>query len=108
MQKKYINKLDEDLLNKISNIENIRIGAYNIRKNGQGVERKVTENINIVTKKDKPGIDIYIKENTKNETVHIPVILTDGKILILGSFPSEISRRNRFYYTNPNNRFWKV
>ena len=77
MQKKYINKLDEDLLNKISNIENIRIGAYNIRKNGQGVERKATENINIVTKKDKPGIDIYIKENTKNETVHIPVILTD-------------------------------
>ncbi len=77
MPKKYINKLDEDLLNKISNIENIRIGAYNIRKNGQGIERKVTENINIVTKKDNPGIDIYIKENTKNETVHIPVILTD-------------------------------
>lgn len=37
-----------------------------------------------------------------------PIYDKDSKILILGSFPSEISRRNRFYYTNPNNRFWKV
>ncbi len=52
--------------------------AYNIRKNGKGIERKVTENVNIVTKKDKPGIDIYVKENTKFEFVHIPVIITES------------------------------
>ena len=65
MQKKYINKLDEDLLNKISNIENIRIGAYNIRKNGQGVERKATENINIVTKKISRVLIFILKKIQK-------------------------------------------
>lgn len=32
----------------------------------------------------------------------------DSKILILGSFPSPLSRKEKFYYANPNNRFWKV
>ena len=73
-----INKVDENLLNEITNYEEIKKGAYNIRKNGQGIERKVTENINIVTKQDKPGINIYIKENTKFEFVHIPVIITES------------------------------
>ena len=73
-----INKEDENLLNEISNYDEIKKGAYNIRKNGQGIERKVTENINIVTKQDKPGINIYIKENTKFEFVHIPVIITES------------------------------
>ena len=53
-------------------------GAYNIRKNGQGIERKTTENVNIITKKDKPGINIYVKDNTKFEYIHIPVILTQS------------------------------
>ena len=52
--------------------------AYNIRKNGKGIDRNTTANIDIVTKTDKPGIDIIIKENTKNESVHIPVILTEN------------------------------
>ena len=77
MERKYINKLDEELLDKISNLKSIRKGAYNIRKNGKGVERQVTDNINIITKKDKSGIDIYVKDGTQNETVHIPVILTN-------------------------------
>ena len=69
-----INDIDKDLLNEISDVENIPNGAYNIRKNGQGIERKVTDNVNIVTKTDKQGIDIYVKENTKFEFIHIPVI----------------------------------
>jgi Fe-S cluster assembly scaffold protein SufB len=73
-----INKADENLLNEISNLEEMKKGAYNIRKNGKGIERKITENINIVTKEDKPGINIYVKENTKFEFVHIPVILTES------------------------------
>ena len=73
-----INDIDKDLLNEISNLENIPNGAYNIRKNGQGIERKVTDNVNIVTKTDKPGIDIYVKENTKFEFIHIPVIITES------------------------------
>ena len=73
-----INKVDENLLNEITNYEEIKKGAYNIRKNGQGIERKVTDNVNIVTKTDKPGIDIYVKENTKFEFIHIPVIITES------------------------------
>ena len=71
-------QIDKELLSEISDYDGIRKGAYNIRKNGQGIERKVTENINIVTKTDKPGIDIYVKENTKFDYVHIPVILTQS------------------------------
>ena len=75
-----INKIDENLLNEISNVEEIKKGAYNIRKNGKGIERQITENVNIETKKDKPGINIYVKENTKFEFIHIPVIITESGI----------------------------
>ena len=83
-----INRIDKELLGEISNLENIPKGAYNIRKNGKGIERKVTENINIVTKTDKPGIDIYVKENTKFEFIHIPVIITESglKDLVYNDF----------------------
>ena len=73
-----MDNIEKNLLKEIANIEKTPIGAYNIRKNGKGVERNTTENIDIVTKKDKPGIDIYIKEGTKNESVHIPVIITES------------------------------
>lgn len=73
-----INSVDKNLLNEVSNLDNMGKGAYNIRKNGEGIERKVTENVNIVTKTDKPGIDIYVKENTKFEFIHIPVIITQS------------------------------
>lgn len=74
-----INKIDENLLNQISDYDKIKNeGAYNIRKNGQGIERKITENVNIVTKEDKSGIDIYVKENAKFEIIHIPVIITES------------------------------
>lgn len=76
--KENINKIDKELLEEISNLENIPKGAYNIRKNGKGIERKITENINIITKTDKSGIDIYVKENTKFEFIHIPVIITES------------------------------
>ncbi len=76
--KENINQMDQELLKEISNLESIPKGAYNIRKNGKGIERKVTENINIITKTDKSGIDIYVKENTKFEIVHIPVIITQS------------------------------
>lgn len=75
------NKLDAiemNLLKSIADIEKTPMGAYNIRENGKGIARQTTSNIDIVTKQDKPGIDIIIKPNTKNESVHIPVILTQG------------------------------
>ena len=73
-----LNSVDEGVLGEITKLDKIKEGAYNIRKNGQGIGRKVTENVNIVTKTDKPGINIYVKENTKFELVHIPVIITES------------------------------
>ena len=74
-----MDKIDKELLKTISDIDGEEIkGAYNIRKNGQGIERKITDNINIVTKTDVSGIDIIVKENTKFEFVHIPVIITES------------------------------
>lgn len=72
------NQIDQNLLQEVSNLENFAKGAYNIRKNGEGIERKVTDNVNIITKTDKPGIDIHVKENTKFEWIHIPVIITES------------------------------
>ena len=75
------NKLDaieKNLLKAVADIEKTPFGAYNIRENGKGISRNTTANIDIVTKQDKPGIDIIIKPNTKKESVHIPVILTEG------------------------------
>lgn len=73
-----ISQIDKELLNEVSNLENMNKGAYNIRKNGQGIERRVTENVKIENKADKPGINIYVKENTKFEFIHIPVIITES------------------------------
>lgn len=77
---KKINDIQRYMLKKISNIEEMPKGAFNLRQNGKGIERNTTENINIVTKNDKDGIDIFVKENTKGETVHIPVIITKSGI----------------------------
>ena len=71
-------QVDKSLLKEISDIDGEIKGAYNIRKNGKSIERKVTDNVNIVTKEDKPGIDIFVKENTKFEFIHIPVIITES------------------------------
>ncbi|MEL4105430.1 SufD family Fe-S cluster assembly protein [Oscillospiraceae bacterium WX1] len=69
--------VDKKLLQEVADLHEIPQGAYNIRKNGKGVGRNTTANIDIVTKKDKPGIDVIIKPGTKNESVHIPVILSE-------------------------------
>ena len=71
-----MNQVDYDLLASIANLNGTPSGAYNIRQNGQGVERRSTENITILPKTDKPGIDIIVKPYTKGETVYIPVIVT--------------------------------
>ena len=66
------------LLRQIADLEKTPQGAYNIRKNGQADGRSSTANILIESKTDKPGIDIRIKDGTKNESVHIPVIVTQS------------------------------
>ena len=72
-----MNKTDINLLREIADLEGTPKGAYNIRKNGKMEGRSTNANIDIVTKEDKPGIDIYVKEGTKRQSVHIPVIITE-------------------------------
>ena len=68
------------MLEAVADLHGIPQGAYNIRKNGEGFDRQSTENIIIEPKKDKPGIDIIVKPDTKNESVHIPVIITEAGV----------------------------
>ncbi len=72
-----LNALDKLMLEKVAGLHDIPKGAYNIRRNGQGIERNTTANIDIIPKSDRPGIDIIVKPYTKGESVHIPVILTE-------------------------------
>ena len=72
-----MNNVDTNLLKTISGHTEYE-GAYNIRKNGKCIDRKVSDNVNIVSKTDVSGIDIIVKENTKICVVDIPVILTQS------------------------------
>lgn len=76
MEKNNIDKIQMSLLEQIADLHGVPEGAYNIRANGTLARRNTTANIDIITKTDKPGIDIIIKPNTKNESVHIPVVLS--------------------------------
>ena len=73
-----MDKITKDLLEQVAGLHEIPAGAYNIRKDGQLYGRNVSANIDIVTKTDKPGIDIIVKDNTVNESVHIPVIIAQS------------------------------
>ena len=69
--------IEKDLLLKIADLHGVPEGAYNIRGNVELSARNTTAKIDIVTKTDgKSGIDIYIQPNTKNESLHIPVIIS--------------------------------
>ena len=72
-----MDQIQKDLLLQITDLHKIPEGAYNIRANSESAGRNTTANIDIVTKTEGvQGIDIYIKPNTKGESVHIPVIIS--------------------------------
>ena len=72
--------IQKRILMEVAGLESVPHGAYNIRANGVSAARSVTANIDIVTKADGSGIDIYIKPGTVNESVHIPVLLSEAGI----------------------------
>ena len=73
-----MNSTDEQLLETIADLHGIPEGSFNIRKNGQLLARNSDTDIEIVSKKDKDGIDIIVRPGVKNKSVHIPVLLTVG------------------------------
>ena len=71
-----IDTIQKRLLAEVADLHEVPEGAYNIRANGQMESRNTTANIDIVSKQDVSGIDIHIKPGTKNESVHIPVVIS--------------------------------
>lgn len=70
--------IQKQLLQEVADLHDIPEGAYNLRANGESVGRKSTANIEIISKTDVSGIDIRIKPNTRKESVHIPVVLSES------------------------------
>jgi Fe-S cluster assembly scaffold protein SufB len=68
------------LIREIADLHDVPEGAYNFRANGQAIGRNTTANIDITPKPEGNGIDIHIKDGTKNESVHIPVIISESGI----------------------------
>ena len=75
-----MDEIQKQLIEEVADLHTMPEGAYNIRANGVSAARNTTANIDIVTKEDKSGIDIKIKDGTKNESVHIPVVLSESGI----------------------------
>ena len=73
-----MNNIEQKLLEKIADLHKIPSGAFNLRKNGQAAVRNTSKDIDIRPKKNKSGIDIFVKPNVRNKSVHIPVIITVG------------------------------
>lgn len=75
-----MDEIQKQLIQEVADLHTMPEGAYNIRANGKSAARNTTANIDIVTKTDKSGIDIKIKDGTRNESVHIPVVLSESGI----------------------------
>jgi len=84
-----LDKIQQELLKQIADIESVPQGAYNLRVDGKSYGRQSSEHIHIEPKADgKPGIDIFIDAFTKHESIHIPVLLsqTGLKELVYNDF----------------------
>ncbi len=75
-----MNNTDKRMLEAVADLHEIPQGAFSLRKNGESAELRSSANIIIEPKKDKPGIDITVKAGTKNESVHLPVIITKAGV----------------------------
>ncbi len=73
-----LDEIQMRILQEVADLHTVPEGAYNIRSNGALAGRNSTANIEIVSKPDGTGIDIHIKPGTKNESVHIPVVLSES------------------------------
>ncbi len=73
-----LNEVQMHILEEVADLHRIPEGAYNIRSNGTLAGRNTTANIDIISKADGTGIDIHIKPGTKNESVHIPVVVSES------------------------------
>lgn len=75
-----LDQIQKRILEEVADLHTVPSGAYNIRANGKTESRNTTANIDIISKEDGSGIDIHVKPGTKNESLHIPVVLSQSGI----------------------------
>ena len=75
-----MDEIQKRLFKEVADLHELPVGAYNLRANGGLAGRQTTPNIDIQTKTEKSGIDITIKPGTKQESLHIPVVLSESGI----------------------------
>ena len=73
-----LTEIQKKILAEVADLHKVPAGAYNFRINGATESRNTTANIDIRSKSDGSGIDIHIMPGTKNESVHIPVVLSES------------------------------
>lgn len=71
-----LDEIQKRLLAEVADLHKVPEGAYNIRSNGGSAGRASTENIEIIPREDGQGLTVRIKPQTKNESVHIPVVMS--------------------------------
>ncbi len=72
----HMDEIQKRLLLEVAGLHEVPAGAFNFRANGKSIGRGNTANIEIVSKEDGSGIDIHVKPDTVNESVHIPVVMS--------------------------------
>lgn len=75
-----IDDIGRQLIEEVADLTEVPDGAYNFRVNSQLAGRHTTDNIDIMSKEGVSGIDIFIKPNTRGESVHIPVVVSASGI----------------------------
>ncbi|MBR5647882.1 SufD family Fe-S cluster assembly protein [Candidatus Saccharibacteria bacterium] len=71
-----LDEIEKQVLKTVAGIDGIPEGAYNFRVNGKSISRSSSENIDVKIRPDKKGLEIFISGKTRNEAVHIPVIIS--------------------------------
>ena len=85
---KEMDEMQKRLLDEVADLHEIPEGAYNIRANSQSAGRASTAHIEIIPREDGKGLTVNIQPGTKNESVHIPVVMTESglKELVYNDF----------------------
>ena len=75
-----MNPITKQLLSAVAGFTGSFEGAFNIRENGACAGRQCSQNIQLESKTDAPGLVIRVAPNTKGETVFIPAVVTQGAV----------------------------
>ncbi|MBQ9492619.1 MAG: SufD family Fe-S cluster assembly protein [Oscillibacter sp.] len=73
-----MDEIKKRLLLEVADLHDVPEGAYNIRADGKSAGRRSSANIIITPKEHGSGLDIEIRPGTRNESVHIPVVMTES------------------------------